>query len=100
VITLKRQDDGSWKWDSEISSSALPPAGTTADGADEKELVEIEKTWAQAMQKSDVAAFKKYLAKEWTYAENGKVTSRSQMLADLKTGAFKIESLQLKDLSP
>ena len=100
AIVFSRQGDGSWKWDSCIVNSDQPMAGTTADGSEEKALIRMEKDWMQAMQRSDAAAFEKCLAKEWTMGDNGQVTSRAQMIADLKSGAYKIESVQLNDVKP
>jgi uncharacterized protein (TIGR02246 family) len=100
AIVFSRQGDGSWKWDSCIVNSDQPMAGTTADGAVEKALIQLEKEWMQAMLKSDAAAFEKYLAKEWIMDDSGQVTSRAQMLADFRSGAYKIESLQLSDVKP
>jgi uncharacterized protein (TIGR02246 family) len=100
AIVFSRQGDGSWKWDSCIVNSDQPMAGTTADGAEEKQLIQIEKDWMQAMLKSDAAAFEKYLAKEWIMDDRGQVTSRTQMLADFRSGAYEIESLQLSDVKP
>jgi ketosteroid isomerase-like protein len=74
--------------------------GATADGAEEKALVQIEQDWAQAMEKSDIAAFEKFLAKEWTYDSDGQVMNRAQALAEMKAGAFRLESVKLTDLRP
>ena len=100
AIVFSRQGDGSWKWDSCIVNSDQPMAGATADGSEEKALIRMEKDWMQAMLKSDAAAFEKYLAKEWIMDDSGQVTSRAQMIADLKSGAYKIESMQLSDVKP
>ncbi len=49
VVICRRQEDGSWKWESvHFNSDQLLP-GTTADGADEQDLVRIEKEMAAAM---------------------------------------------------
>jgi ketosteroid isomerase-like protein len=100
AIVFSRQGDGSCKWDSCIVKSDQPMSGTTADGVEERELIRIEKDWMQAMLKSDAAAFEKFLAKEWIMDDGGQVTSRAQMLADFRSGAYKIESLQLSDVKP
>ena len=100
MTTFARQNDGSWKWDSVVANSNQPLPGSTADGAEEKALIQIEQDWAKAMAKSDIAAVESFLAKEWTYNADGQVMSRSQSLAELKSGAFKFESVEMKDISP
>lgn len=100
MLTCSRQSDGSWKWDWCVPNSNQPLPGTTAGGAEEKALIQIEQDWAKAMAKSDAAAVESFLAKEWTYNSDGQVMSRSQSLAELKSGAFKFESLEMKDISP
>ncbi|MGA2264197.1 MAG: SgcJ/EcaC family oxidoreductase [Acidobacteriota bacterium] len=97
---LERQGDGSWKWESAIANSDQPPPGATADGAEEKALVQIELDSARALEKVDVAAFEKFLAKEWTYNADGQVMNRAQTFAEMKAGAYKLESVKLADLSP
>ncbi len=100
MTTFARQNDGSWKWDSVVANSNQPLPGSTADGAEERALIQIEQDWAQALQKSDAAGFEKYLAKEWTYTADGQVMSRAQMLAEMRGGAYKIESAQMTELEP
>ena len=94
-----RQADGSWKWDWLVPNSDQPMPGMTADGAEEQALFQIERQWADAMVKRDVAGVEQYLGKEWTFTADGQVTPRSQFLADLKTGTYKFESLAMRDVS-
>lgn len=100
IVVFARQSDGAWKWDwcAPNSNQLLP--GTTADGADEKALIQIEQDSANAPLKSDVAAVESFLAKEWTYNADGQVINKAQMLAEIKSGAYKIASMELSDLSP
>jgi uncharacterized protein (TIGR02246 family) len=100
VVVLDRGRDGMWKWNSLIANSDQPLPGKTADGAEERTLVQVEKDWMQAMYKSDAAAFDKFIAKEWIMFEDGKATSRTQMLAGLKGGSYKTESMKIADLQP
>lgn len=100
ILVLARQNDGSWKWDWCVPNSNQPLPGNTADGAEEKALIQIEQDGANALLKSDVASFERFLAKEWTYTADGQVMSRAQMLAEIKSGAFKFTSLEMSDLSP
>ena len=99
IVVYARQSDGSWKWDWCVPNSNQPLPGTTADGAEEKVLMQIEQDWAKAILKSDAAAFEHHLAKEWTYNSDGQVISKAQMLAEIKSGAFKIDSMDWSDLS-
>jgi ketosteroid isomerase-like protein len=99
-VTLYRKEaDGAWKavWD--IYNSDLPAPGSSADGADEKAIAQIEQDWATAMVKGDVGALERGLAKEWTLTEDGQVTSRAQALAAFKSGAYKVESATIRELS-
>ena len=58
-----RQADGSWKWDCLVPNSNQPMPGMTADGAEEQALFRIEREWADAMVKRDIASVEKYLGK-------------------------------------
>jgi uncharacterized protein (TIGR02246 family) len=94
-----RQADGSWKWDWIVPNSNQPMPGMTADGAEEQALFQIEREWADAMVKRDTANVEKYIGKEWMFTYDGQVTPRAQFLADLKSGAYKFESLVMRDVS-
>jgi uncharacterized protein (TIGR02246 family) len=99
LTAFQRQADGSWRafWD--IYNSDLPMPGTTADGAEEQAVMQIERDWVSAMVKPDVAALDRILAKEWAENADGEVMTRVQALAALKSGGFKLESVNLHDLS-
>jgi ketosteroid isomerase-like protein len=99
LLTANRQADKSWKWDWLVVASDQPMPGTTADGAEEQALMQIEHDWADAMVKRDIARVEKYLGKEWMFASDGQVTPRAQFLAELKSGVYKFESLALRDVS-
>ena len=98
TTVCRRQSDGSWKWDSMVANSDQPISGMTADGADEKALLQIEQDSAAAMVKGDVAVFDRILAKEWVYYYDGQVQNRAQALAEFKT-AYKLTAMTLKDMS-
>jgi uncharacterized protein (TIGR02246 family) len=100
IVVFARQSDGSWKWDSMIANSSQPLPGTTATGAEEQALIQIERDWANAMLKSDAAAFERFLAKEWTLNAEGQILNKAQALAEIKAGAYKLTSMELSDLSP
>ncbi len=96
---FQRQGDGSWKCISDmgVSNQLLP--GTTADGADEKALIQIEQDMAAAFLKADTAALDRVMAKEWSWSNDGQLQSRAQVFGELKT-AYKLTSLTMKDMSP
>jgi uncharacterized protein (TIGR02246 family) len=100
IVVLTRQNDGTWKWDSMIANSNQPLPGSTASGAEEETLIRIEEDWMNALVKSDAAAFEHHLAKEWTFNSDGQVSSKAQVLAEIKSGAFKITSIESSDLKP
>jgi uncharacterized protein (TIGR02246 family) len=94
-----RQADGSWKWEWLVPNSNRPLPGTTADGAEEGAIAQLELDWAAGMVKGDVAALEAGLAKEWTLTEDGQTTARAQALAAFKSGAYKVESAAVRDLN-
>ncbi len=100
TVTFARQNDGSWKWDWVVPNSNQPLPGATPNGADEKALIQIEQDWANALLKSDVGAFDRFLAKEWTINDNRQVMNKAQTLAEFKSGAYKLASMELRDLNP
>jgi uncharacterized protein (TIGR02246 family) len=94
-----RQADGSWKWEWLVPNSNRPLPGTTADGADERAIAQLELDWAAGMVKGDVAGLEAGLAKEWTVTEDGQTTSRAQTIGAFKSGAYKVESATVRDLN-
>ncbi len=98
MITLTRQPDRSWKWDTFIVNSDQPMPGTTADGAEEQAIVKIEQDWIAALAKPDLAFLDRTLAREYMDAADGEAISKAQLLAAFKSGAFKFESMKLRDL--
>ena len=94
-----RQADGSWKWEWLVPNSNRPLPGATADGAEERAIAQLELDWAAAMVKGDMAALETGLAQEWTLTEDGQTTARAQALGAFKSGAYKVESATVRDLS-
>jgi len=62
IATFVRQSDGSWKWEWSVPNSDQPLPGSTATGEDERALLQLERDWAEASVKNDVAAMDKILA--------------------------------------
>jgi uncharacterized protein (TIGR02246 family) len=92
IVTLARQSDGSWKWDWCFPNSNQPLPGSTADGAEEKALIQIEQNWAEASVKKDVAALDKILANNFQANYDTFTGNKKQILADMKSGKEKVES--------
>jgi len=99
MAVLERQGDGSWKWQSLVANSDQPLPGSSPGGAEETILMEIEQDWANAFAKPDLAALERILAREWANSFEGQVMGRAQALAEIKNGAYKLESCTLGDLS-
>lgn len=99
TVAARRQADGSWKWDWIMGASDQPMPGTTVDGADEQAIVQIERAVTDAIVKRDIPTLETYLGKEWMPTNDGQVTSGAQVLAELKSGAYKVESDVIRDLS-
>jgi len=99
TVAARRQAEGSWKWDWIMGASDQPMPGTTADGAEEQAVMQAERNLVNAAVKRDIPTLETYLGKEWTPTNDGQVISRAQALAELKSGAYKIESDAIRDLS-
>jgi len=99
TVAARRQADGSWKWDWIMGASDQPMPGTTADGAEEQAVMQAERNLVNAVVKRDIPTLETYLGKEWTPTNDGQVTSGAQVLAELKSGAYKVESDAIRDLS-
>jgi ketosteroid isomerase-like protein len=96
---FEREGDGSWKMDS-VTTAIQPTPEMAADAAEEKALTQLEQDWAHAFEKSDVSVFEKILAKEYTYNSDGQIQNRAQTLTEIRTGAYKFESVKLTKLKP
>ncbi len=95
----QRQGDGSWKCVSDLGTSSQLLPGTTADGADEKALIQIEQDMAVAFMKRDTAALDKMNAKEWAWTMDGQYQTRAQVYGDVKN-SYKLTSVAMKEISP
>jgi ketosteroid isomerase-like protein len=99
VTLYERQGTGPWKavWD--IFNSDLPAPGATADGADERALMQIERDWATAAAANDAAGLDTLMADEYVGNTDGRLTPKKQALADVKSGASKVSSAEASDLT-
>jgi ketosteroid isomerase-like protein len=98
TVAARRQADGSWKWDWIMGASDQPMPGTTTDGAEEQAVMQAERNLINAVVKRDMPTLETYLGKEWTPTNDGQVISRAQILAELKSGAYRVESNAVRDL--
>jgi uncharacterized protein (TIGR02246 family) len=98
LAVLGRQGDGSWKWDWVIANSDQPLPGTTADGADEQALMEIERGFVEAMKSRDLAFFERHVANDYVQVADGKPVDFAAQLAGLKAGLLRIETAALRDM--
>jgi ketosteroid isomerase-like protein len=98
VTLYERQANGSWKavWD--IFNSDLPAAGATADGADERALMQIERDWAVASAAGDAAGIDRLTAAEYVGNTDGQIIPKQQMLADMKRGVSKVSSAEAGEM--
>lgn len=77
--------------------------GTRSTGnraSDKDALIEVERAWGNALLKKDVAGFSRCLADEWVLiTSDGSRVTKAVALADLKSGALKIDSFRLDDVT-
>jgi uncharacterized protein (TIGR02246 family) len=98
MLALTRQSDGSWKWDWLVANSNQPSPGSTASGEDEKALYQLERDWAEASLKKDMAAIDKILATEFQANYPSVVGNKKQYLAAVKNDTSKTELLVVSDM--
>jgi len=74
-------------------------ASPATDQAAEKEIRQIEEDLRKAVVNGDAATFERVLSDDYTTTNvNGLVRTRAQLIADVKSGAAKTESLTLGDI--
>jgi ketosteroid isomerase-like protein len=98
MASFQRQADGAWKWDWVMANSDQPTPGTTADGAEEQALLQIERDFATAALARDMAFFERTLATEYAQVADGKPVNVAAQLAELKAGRVQIESITMRDM--
>ena len=98
VLTLARQGDGSWKWDWLVPNSNQPLPGSTASGAEEQALYQLERDWAAASRDKDAAVVEKILADDFVSNLEGQSLNKRQLLAAIKANPAKVESSALSDM--
>ena len=77
--------------------------GTRSTGikaSDKDALIAVEHAWGNALLKRDVAGFGRCLADEWVLiTSDGSRVTKAVALGDLKSGALKIDSFRLDDVT-
>ena len=83
-----------------VAFSSLAFAGTKGKpSSTEKALMKIEQDLVDAIVKGDYSLFERYLAPGFVFtAPDGNVQDRVQWLADVKSGALKLESSKNEDM--
>jgi ketosteroid isomerase-like protein len=83
-----------------VLGAAIPGYAHAKDSArDEKELLQIERDWVKASATKDAAALGKILGDDWVMQGPLGTMKKAEVLADLKSGDSKIESITLGDMS-
>jgi len=98
MAVLERQAGGAWKWVWVMANSDQPMPGMTADRAEERALLDIERGFVAAAKTRDMAFFERVLAKEYTQVVDGKPVDFAAQLAEMKAGRMQVESMELRDM--
>ena len=99
LTAYRRQAGGSWKIVVDIWNTDMPVAQVLSPGsADEQALLQVERDWAAAWQKMDATALEGILADGFVENEQGQTTTKAQIIADLKAGVYKVESVEVSDI--
>ncbi len=78
---------------------SLLTMGFAADAKTEAALTQMEKDWGQAMVKNDEATLHRLMADDWSMTTpDGAVQTKTEALADLKSGNLKFESTEVDDI--
>jgi ketosteroid isomerase-like protein len=65
----------------------------------EQTLLQMERDWTEAGLKKDIAAMDRIMASEWVGTDfEGKMFTKAQVLADLKSGASATQSVNLGEM--
>jgi ketosteroid isomerase-like protein len=99
LLMCTRQSDGTWKWDWCVPNSSQPLPGSTASGADEHALFQLERDWAAAAIKKDTAVVDRFLADGFVSNFEGRIQNKRQVLAEMNANPAKIESGQNSEMS-
>src|SRR6266567_1333318 len=79
-----------------IASAALLMGQT--GGQVEQSLTQMERQWVEAAQKKDTATLDRILANDWVGQGPTGATTKSEALADLKSGKGQLESITMGEM--
>jgi len=95
----QRQSDRSWKMIIDTWNSDLPPVQVLMPGsADELALLQIERDWATAWLNQDAKALEGILADGFVENWRGQISTKAQVIANIKAGTYKVESCENSDM--
>ena len=99
MFVYRRQPDGAWKIIADIWNSDLPAVQTLSpETPDEFALLEIERDWAAAWLAQDAAALDAILADGYVDATRGQISTKAEILAEVKAGIHKVEACEISDI--
>lgn len=99
IFVYRRQPDGAWKIIADIWNSDLPAVQTLApETPDEFALLQIERDWAAAWLAQDAAALDAILAEGFMESELGQISTKAQILANIRAGIYKVEACENSDM--
>lgn len=99
LTAYRRQPGGSWKIVVDIWNTDLPVAQVLSPGsADEQALLQIERDWTAAWWKQDPESLDGILADGYLENLQGQITTKAQLIRDMKAGIYKVESLEANDM--
>lgn len=99
VSVYRRQPDGSWKIIIDTYSSDMPVVQVFMPGnPDELALLQIERDWSAAWLKQDAAALDAILADEFIENWRGVISTKAQVLANIKASIYKVEACENSDM--
>jgi uncharacterized protein (TIGR02246 family) len=98
ISAYQRQPDGSWKILWEMYNSDLPVSDSLPIGEDEIALMKIEHEWAAASVRNDRTVLDRMFAPDYANNIDGAIMSKKQLVANMKSGAWKIASASPSEL--
>lgn len=99
IFIYGRQPGGDWKIVADIWNSDLPAIQTLAPSTpDELALLQLERDWSDAWLKQDAKVLDAILADSYLENLGGKITTKKQLIAEMKSGIYEPESLEASDM--
>jgi ketosteroid isomerase-like protein len=95
---FSKEESGGSEYGTNIGERPLFLPGSTASGEDEQALFQLERDWAEATIKKDMAALDNMLATEFQANYVGLVGNKKQFLSVLKSDTSKTESVVVSEM--